>query len=64
MGEPVAGGRHQDIDGDGLADHGLVDQRDEHALDDEATDPEQRQPDRWVGVTRDPVRVPEPEVTR
>ena len=51
-------GRHTDVDGDGLADHDTVDQRDEHAHDDDACDPEGLQPDRWHGVQRDVDRLP------
>lgn len=56
--EEIPMARHYDVDGDGLADHGLVDQRDDHAHDDEACDQEQAQPDRWTGVTRDPDWLP------
>lgn len=50
--------RHGDDDGDGLANQAdpdwRQDERDEHAHDDGACDQWQEDPDRWVGVTRDP----------
>lgn len=44
-------GRHDD----------LHDERDVYALLDHELDEAQREPQRWVGVTRSPYRVPEPE---
>lgn len=55
--------RHGDDDHDHLAnqsdpDYTPPDERDEHAHDDAACDPEQAQPERWEGVQRDPDTLP------
>jgi hypothetical protein len=54
--------RHHDDDADGVANQAdpdwRPDARDEHAHDDEACDQAQAQPDRWIGVQRDPDLLP------
>lgn len=54
--------RHHDDDHDGTVnqsdDDWRPDQRDDHAHDDDACDQAQEQPDRWVGVQREPDALP------
>lgn len=54
-------GRHEDRNLDGIADQASRDERDAYALLDHELDREQEQPQRWVGVTRSPYRIYEPE---
>lgn len=55
-------GRHGDDDADSVANQAdpdwSPDERDEHAHDDQGCDQAQDQPDRWVGVQRDPDALP------